>query len=114
MTMLELLNSIKNKKAPKMIRCYDYNWEFIEGASDYRSEYGEYLFADYIRNAITDFLEDEVEVLEKPKEFENIEEIIVADEFKYYDTYLIQEKDAINQLIRNQKKIIKKLEELNK
>ena len=79
---------------------------------NYQDELGNYLFGDaYV---LSDILNDEVEILNEEDEFEDIEEIIYPDlnkdyEFELHHKHIEEIYDTINQLIKNQKKIIERL-----
>jgi hypothetical protein len=110
-TIYELLGLIKDGKAPEKIK-YDDSIYIFNGNDYYLDKFEEVLLIASCIPYLKDFLNEQVEIIdETDDEFENIEEINFVDEFNdsYYDTCLIKEKDTINQLIRNQKKIIERL-----
>lgn len=72
---------------------------------NYQDELGNYLFGDaYV---LSDILNDEMEILEED-EFEDIEEFVFGE---VEDAAHYEMKDKINQLIKNQKKIIERLKD---
>lgn len=119
-TIYELLGLIKDGKAPKRIRAYHYSWIY-DGNTDYTNDETK-LFEDYLENVISTSLNDEVEIIEPIEdEFIDIEEL--GNNFTFedtndeltknqYDKSIISIK--INDLIKNQKKIIDKLKEEGK
>lgn len=120
-TMYELLGLIKDGKAPKKILCrndYFYEYKYIEELNDYEDiNTGDLLFED--RYCINKMLNEPIEILEDEEEFEDIEEC----KRHYLNTYgrISQCRkseehiiNSINQLIRNQKKIIERLENESK
>lgn len=121
MKVIELLNKIANgEEVPKKIRLFGV--EFKKKGNEYYSvntsdSLISYFGEDYLRAE----LNDEVEILDK-EEFEDIEEF---EEHKLINTRDILELEMfinkinadynykINQLIKNQKKIIEKLNKEN-
>lgn len=105
-TMYELIGLIKDGKAPKKIKIHKtiYEWVFIHHEFCYadNSINRILLFEYYVRN---NKLNDEIEIIEEDKkiEFEEIEELTCGT----YDF----EKQTINSLIKNQRKLI---DEVNK
>lgn len=66
-TMYELLGLIKDGKAPKKIKYYGEELEYVEGCEDYYSYYGNGLF-EYKFGNCKNFLNGEVEIIEEPKD----------------------------------------------
>lgn len=120
-TIYELLGLIKDGKAPKKIKYR--NKIYFRGWSDYMGDepIDEYYY-DSEENSWNDELclklDDEVKILDQEDEFIDIEELnLDTDELlkKVVITaqdYVIEGK--INDLIKNQKKIIDKLKIVNK
>ena len=135
-SIYELLGLIKDDKAPKKIKCDSYILDFVEGETNWRLSYidgyNDYLFRDYHLR-----LDDEIEILEEveDKEYEDIEELEVAllgqcdnwlrcptNEATKQDVELnpyiisnvrentLEFQHKINALIRNQKKILERLD----
>lgn len=126
-TSYELMGLVKNGQAPKRIKCFDTiyiidNLEYYYRAEDDRSNsLFEKIFG--ILND-SDALDETIEILdEENDEFEDIVILIDNDEFHFMnrqngmtqeDRRLLDSNfktlgDTINQLIRNQKKIIERL-----
>lgn len=116
-TIYELLGLVKDGKAPKKIKfrneIYEYKSNIENNFIDYVVTEKEtsavfYLSSHIGNNYINDIFTDEVEIIEEPKkmkkiEFEEIEELTCGT----YDF----EKQTINSLIKNQRKLI---DEVNK
>lgn len=113
-TIYELLELVKDDKAPKKIKLrneiYEYKSNIENDFIDYvgtEKETGAvfYLSSHIGNNYIDDIFTDEVEIIEEDKkiEFEEIEELTCGT----YDF----EKQTINSLIKNQRKLI---DEVNK
>lgn len=120
-TIYELLGLIKDGKAPKKIKVYGDTFEKNEYQNDIKNIYfdedGDTLFDDYTWD-----LNDEVKILDEEDEFIDIEEIKLTSDGDikgYYNgethhiTTNIKDKEVyiklLNQLIKNQKKIIERL-----
>ena len=106
-TIYELIGLIKDGAAPREIIYNDRHWYYTNGSQDYfniikSDNLLAYLFK---YKPITDFINDEVEIIEEDKkiEYEQIEELTCNK----YDF----EKKTINSLIKNQRKLI---DEINK
>lgn len=122
-TIYELLGLIKDGKAPKKIKVtgriyeYDENYDFYYTKSN-KANYNVSLggMEDEI-NLIANAFNENVEILEPIEdEFIDIEEIIYPDLNKNFDFEMKHKDiektyDAINDLIKNQKKIIDKLKD---
>lgn len=140
-TIYELLGLIKDGKAPKKIKVFSKTFELIENTNVIKNMYvdkdGDGLFDEYWWS-----LNDEVEILdEKPKvtvemteeeyfryldiknignqpvedEFIDIEELEIFRDDAFYNWNTVSEnRRKINDLIKNQKKIINKLKEEGK
>lgn len=116
----------KNKPLPKKIRFDVCEWKLTKGGKDYihyavgTGDYT-YLSLEYFWHK----LDKEVEILEpaeeltlieeieedKEIEFEHIEELSLGEDYEYGKT---SPQYRINQLIRNQKELIKAVNELKK
>ena len=100
-----LLGLIKDGKAPKKIKVYGDTLEKNEYADDTRDIYvdedGDTLFGEYNWN-----LDDVVIILDEEDEFIDIEEIEIKE---IEETSHLEFKEKINDLIKNQKKIIERL-----
>ena len=70
-TIYELLGLVKDGKAPKKIIYDDIALIYDEGCEDYYLYYGKGLF-EYKFGNCKNFLNDEVEIIEEPKEIEKI------------------------------------------
>lgn len=120
-TIYELLGLIKDGKAPMFIKYADDIYAYvykdtIQGSYDYKDEYGSYLFIELFKNKyLSDVLKVEIEILDEEDEFIDIKELnLDTDELlkKVIITaqdYVIEGK--INEIIKNQKKIIQALKE---
>lgn len=107
-TIYELLGLIKDGKAPKKIIVDGVYFIWFEGSyrtDDFVKEY----ISTYFR--LENMLNDEIEIIEEveDKEYENIEEINNAYYHEEQDKINEMFKLAINDLIRNQKEIIRQL-----
>ncbi len=108
-TIYELMGLIKDDKAPKKIKLQDTTYEYDKNINGYFDKNGYNLFYLVMNRHI---LNDTVEILPKENdEWEDIEEIDInlgilnmSGTEKYISNH-------INQLIKNQRKIIEKLEE---
>lgn len=126
MKIIDLLVKIsQGEKMPKKIKYEGYVWEYSTDAKDYyRDDTDEeyiYLFQDLFEKAIY-FLNNEVEIIEEDKEFEDIREIrgeVERDKTLSHD----ENQDSIvknfnmlikwvNLLVRNQKRIINEVNKL--
>lgn len=126
MKIIDLLVKIsQGEKMPKKIKYEGYVWEYSTDAKDYyRDDTDEeyiYLFQDLFEKAIY-FLNNEVEIIEEDKEFEDIREIrgeVERDKTLSHD----ENQDSIvknfnmlikwvNLLVRNQKRIINEINKL--
>lgn len=110
-TIYELLGLIKDGKAPKKIKYEDETFNYVKTNRDGISYVNESKnYKDISRYLIycIESLNDEVEIIEQ-----------IEDEFIDIDTINICRKEQselaekINEIIKNQKKIINKLKELN-
>ena len=116
-TIYELLGLIKDGKAPEKIKYQDYCWEWT--GDDYETrKFGvqKFLITGQEYTWVTDFLKDEVRVLEEveDKEYEDIEELnLDTDKLLKKVVITAQDyviEDKINALIRNQKYILERLD----
>ena len=113
--IIDLLNKIANGEENDLITEFVFDgrvWNF------YKLNHSEFCLDVWLLNQeikITRSLNDEVEILDVEDEFEDIEEIPFDNGMKTYDisTYHQIERMtyAINQLIKNQKKIIERIKE---
>lgn len=101
-------------KLPKEIMYEGEMWTFNNSSNDYFSKYNDdSLYARYCEEMCIDrFLNDEVEILDEEDEFEDIEELMEIDT-RETSNCICKIQDKINDLIKNQKKIISKIERLN-
>ena len=76
-TLYELLGLIKDGKAPKKIKYDGVELEYDELRKDYYKYYSKGLF-EYKFAICSDFLNDEVEIIEEPKKIEKLD-----DNFSY-------------------------------
>ena len=121
----ELIGLIKDNKAPIQIQYDGYLWNFDKEDNDYySSDIDDLLFDKYIKNSIFEYLNDKVKILNEENDaWENVENIDNSSD----DTLLTMEcytgipekaqdwnfnilKKKINQLIKNQKYLKKKME----
>lgn len=104
-TLYELLGLIKDDKSPKKIKCGGVELEYDELRKDYYKYCSKGLF-EYKFTICSNFLNDEVEIIEEDKkiDFEEIEELTCGA----YDF----ETQTINSLIKNQKKLIDEINNL--
>lgn len=124
-TIYELLGLIKDGKAPRKIKYSSYIMIYEIDENDYRTLEQDYYDCDvktykWLTDCMDGFtdLNDEVEVIEEDT-FEDIEELNVIlmngrddsdARVSIIQENFIRTTDTINELIRNQKKIISKLE----
>ena len=120
-TIYELLGLIKDGKAPKKIKylgnIYEYNkkdkrYHNVDPKRlDLSSKFGDFNF---------NYLDDEVEILDEEDEFIDIEELDVEydDDGRIDGVYMarpeVEERKIINDLIKNQKKIISKIDKIER
>ena len=72
--IIDLLNKIANEEVPDKIKYQDYAWEWT--GDDYKTfKYGEekFLLSGREYNWVTEFLNDEVEIIEEEKEIEKLD-----------------------------------------
>ena len=113
-TIYELLGLIKDGKAPYKIKYQDYKW--IWTSDDYKTIKGVkecFLITGQEYTWVTEFLNDEVEILDEEDEFIDIEEINNAYYHENQDRINQTFKNAINDLIKNQRLLINKINERN-
>jgi hypothetical protein len=121
MKVIDLLNKIANgEELPKKIKFNEAIYNFNELYDDYEGLYGgDWLLKNHNDN-LKCFLNDEVEILDEEDEFIDIEELRVklmgfADDSEEEKEFLNEDlrriTDKINDLIKNQKKIIQALKE---
>jgi len=111
-TIYELLGLIKDGKAPKKIKIDETIFERTS-SSDITQMYNYWNrgYNHFWLTTYTILLDDEVEILDEEDEFIDIEEIEIK---KIEETSHLEFKEKINDLIKNQKKIINKLKEEGK
>ena len=116
MKVIDLLNKIANgEKVPKKIKCLGVIYEYCDNDKFYYQN-GYSMYRDFYTEG--NCLDEEVEIIEEEKIiFEEINELSVPHKLAGNvdlgeDEKSIQYK--VNQLIRNQKKIIDELRELKK
>lgn len=106
--IIDLLNKIANgEEAPRLIRINGCNFRFSSYVSIdcyYTEERSNKFWLSFMNIDLT----DEVEILDEENEFEDIE-TITSVENKAEE--LVRLADTINQLIKNQKKILERLKE---
>ena len=121
--IIDLLNKIANgEEVPKKIKLLYANDEYTE-MYEYNHWVGDYtmigekenlcLFSCFVfgTNNSKNRLNDEIEILDEEDEFEDIEEFVFGE---VEDAAHYEMKDKINQLIKNQKKIIEMLKKEGK
>ena len=102
-TIYELMGLIKDNKAPKKIKFGEDIYTYVPKEHNYKDSERYSLFGHHIID-ITNFLVITVEILpEENDEWEDIKEIQVGD---VYDITKV-----LNKLIKNQQKIIEKLDD---
>lgn len=97
-------------KIPKKVKWRDDVWEYDDRMQDYTN--GHLMLFEQLKIIKTkEFLNDEVEILDEEDEFEDIEEIYfsVYEQERLEETVLDKIEERVNQLIKNQKKIIERL-----
>lgn len=101
--IIDLLNKIANGEAPRTIFYMGSTYDYDKECMDYEDvDTGDLMFDDRYN---TQILNDEVEILDEEDEFEDIKEITQ----ECFDHWTQAKK--INQLIKNQKKIIERLKD---
>ena len=125
--VIDLLNKIANgEEVPKKFKYDNYVFIYDNKKKDYIYKYGNVsYFDDYIGDIyhmedILEFLSYEVEILDE-EEFETIEELLIEyddGDIGINKKYISSQQSeifakSINQLIKNQKKIIQKLNKEN-
>jgi hypothetical protein len=104
-TIYELLGLIKDGKAPKRIENDGLIWELETDMEDYYNNARDIFLIDYMIGNYCNWLTCNVEILdETDDEFEEMVEL-----YANYDFTPEMIVETINQLIRNQKKIIERL-----
>ena len=129
-TIYELIGLIKDGKAPKQIKYNNKTFTFNEDRNDYENEYDKNWSFLYKRlgeavNFVDDFLNNTVEILpEENDEWEDIYTLGDSEQHHFMnrqndmtqeDRRLLDSNfrllgETINQLIKNQRKIIEKLD----
>ena len=111
MKIRDIIIKIANREdVPKRIKWRNKIWLYDDKDQDYTNN-GDYLLAyNFCNHRTLDFINDEVEIIEEEKEieFEDIREL-TQDAFDDWT-----EAKRINQLIKNQKKLIDVVNELRK
>lgn len=126
-TIYELLGLIKDGKAPKKIKYRGFIYEFKNIQEGVGYVYQEESHNDWLANKIDIddqiALNENIEILDNKEEFEDIEEINYRTYYescsdreiiKIHSQEMVKIKDKINQLIKNQKKIIERLNDVKK
>lgn len=100
-TIYELLGLVKDGKAPKKIIYNNIELEYDEKDEDYYYYYGIGLF-EYKFEKSTQFLNDEVEIIEDPKKIEHCLKrdrfLCDEDEIEHFRTKIDELIDEINNL----------------
>lgn len=109
-SIYELLGLIKDGKAPKKIKVYGDTFDINEYQNDIKNIYfdddGDTLFEDYCWG-----LNDEIIILDEEDGFIDIEELDGSIGYINWNSEAVVLTNAINDLIKNQKKIITALKE---
>ena len=118
MKVIDLLNKIANgEEVPKKIKWGANILIYNKKIRDYNfDDYDEYFtdrFFSFFNMDTYDFLNDEVEILDEEDEFIDIEEINNAYYHENQDRINQTFKNAINDLIKNQRLLINKINERN-
>lgn len=94
--ILDLLNKItKNEEVPLKIKYDGVIWDYNKDGNDYYSD--EWLFGSYLwREALSEFYDDEIEIIEEEKKIELPKKLNCQDEWEYSKQYLA---DKIDELI---------------
>ena len=123
--IIDLLNKIANEEAPRKIKYGGATYLYNLLCEDYEDTVsGDLLFED--RFDANKILTDELEILDKEDEFEDIEPLVLKnfsrtgeavtidrfEDYSFHNFKLIE--DALAKVILNQKKIIERLKELEK
>lgn len=118
-TIYELFGLVKDDNAPYKIKYDDVVYTF--DGSNYVYNEDEFLFTELLTDTTDgEFLNKKVEIIPEEKEWEDIEfenySLIFSDDdisgsFRNFSKAIIYNKELIEQLIKNQKKIIEKLED---
>ncbi len=107
-TIYELLGLVKDDKAPKKIKCEGVELEYDELRKDYYEYYGKHLFV-YKFTICSNFLNDEVEIIEEPKKIEKLElESGKIDDKEFLAKYITHNRHKINEIIDEINKIKEK------
>lgn len=101
-TFYELLGLVKDGKAPKKIKCNGVELEYDELRKDYYEYYSKCLFA-YKFTICSNFLNNEVEIIEEPKKIKKLPKEITDNVCATRDQKIIANKideliDEINNL----------------
>ena len=113
-TIYELLELVKDGKAPENIKYDGQTWELNYPTGDYfNGDLRIWLFQEYTQQrSLSGFLNDEVEIIEEPKKIEKIKSN--GDEFysDYIDAWISKNKtDAYCEFLMN--KINEIIDEIN-
>lgn len=107
MKIIDLLNKIaKSEEVPKKIKWNDDEYSYVnDTCKNYANDYED--FMSVVDGAC---LNDEIEIIEEveDKEYEDIEELDILPDCESYSNKILYGK--INALIRNQKKILERLD----
>ena len=114
MKVIDLLNKIANgEEVPKKIK---HHWEYEYKFDELRNEYC------YMDNEnrrfdeewlVMSMIKDEVEILDEEDEFIDIRELGIPEIDTVENERICRAEHKINDLIKNQKKIIEEIKELN-
>ena len=111
--IIDLLVKIANgEEVPKKIKFRNALWIYSEENQDYLEYNKDYsdLFGYAFCNLKTlDFINDEVEIIDVEDEFIDIEELDGSIGYINWNSEAVVLTNAINDLIKNQKKIIERL-----
>lgn len=101
MKVIELLNRIANEEElPKKIRFNNIEWNRVYGEKNvcYIDEYDNDFFLHFFRNNLDFTLNDEIEIIEKPKNIKKLDE---------------NNTNVLTNIIENRKKINEIIDKLN-
>lgn len=107
-TIYELLGLVKDGKAPKKIKYNGVELEYDELRKDYYKYCSKGLF-EYKFTICSNFLNDEVEIIEEPKKIEKLElESGKIDDKEFLAKYITHNRHKINEIIDEINKIKEK------
>ena len=111
-TIYELMGLIKDGQAPKKIKYKNIIYYLTEDI-EYRDRISSNLLLDIYGNtcSILDFLNDTVEILsEENDEWEDMEEMTLSPKNISLTNVVLENRSAINQLVKNQKYLKERLD----